>query len=165
VDTLINAASGDTTLDTLQYSSKPPQPGDVYHLATKKPFRQGDAYRFTVSGPDSNTTKAKNNLDDVYVVPNPYVVTASWEPSNHFRSGRGERRLAFMNLPQNCTIRIYTVRGYLVDKIEHRGSAANGMEFWNIMSKDNMDIAFGIYLYHIEAPGVGETTGKFAIIK
>jgi len=165
VDTLFNAATGDTTLDTLQYSSKPPQPGDVYHLVTKKPFRQGDAYRFTVSGPDSSTTKAKNNLDDVYVVPNPYVVTASWEPSNHFRSGRGERRLAFMNLPQNCTIRIYTVRGYLVDRIEHRGSAADGMEFWNIMSKDNMDVAFGIYLYHIEAPGVGETTGKFAIIK
>lgn len=165
VDTLINNTTGDTILDTLQYSAKPPQPGDVYRLSTLKPFRSEDSYRFTVKGADSSNSVARNNLDSVYVVPNPYIVAASWEPRNNYRFGRGERRLAFMNLPQECTIRIYTVRGYLVDKIEHRGTSSNGMAFWDILSKDDMEIAYGIYLYHIEAPGVGETTGKFAVIK
>jgi len=28
-----------------------------------------------------------------------------------------------------------------------------------------MDIAYGIYLYHVDAPGVGEHIDKFAVIK
>jgi len=28
-----------------------------------------------------------------------------------------------------------------------------------------MDIAFGVYVFHIEAPGVGQKIGKFAVIK
>jgi len=28
-----------------------------------------------------------------------------------------------------------------------------------------LDIAYGVYLYHIDAPGIGERTGKFAVIK
>ena len=165
VDTLVNEATGDTTLDTLQYSIEPPEPGDVYRLSTTKPFRTGDAFRFTVEGPDSSTSLAKNNLDSVYVVPNPYVVAASWEPQNHYRFGRGERRIAFMNLPKDCTIRIYTIRGYLVDTIEHHGTSANGMAFWDVLSKDEMEIAYGVYIYHVQAPGVGEISGKFAVIK
>ena len=27
------------------------------------------------------------------------------------------------------------------------------------------DISYGIYIYHVDAPGVGEKIGKFAIIK
>ena len=33
------------------------------------------------------------------------------------------------------------------------------------LSRDNLDIAYGVYLYHIDAPGIGEHTGKFAVIK
>jgi hypothetical protein len=28
-----------------------------------------------------------------------------------------------------------------------------------------MDIAYGIYVYHVEAPGIGEKIGRFAVIK
>ncbi len=165
--------------DTLE-AQIPPQPGDVYYLATEKPFRTGDIFRFTVEGVKYEKEKAKVELDDVFVVPNPYVATASWERKNPFLKGRGERRIWFMNLPDKCTIRIYTIRGYLVDTIEYDGFGYHSPEYdpgyqtsgtpigavpWNLVSKDGMDIAYGVYIYHVDAPGVGEKIGKFAVIK
>ena len=152
-------------LDTTMITIDPPEPGDVYFLATKKPFRLGDIFRFSVEGADSSNTLAKSELDDIYVVPNPYVVTAPWEPKSYYQFGRGERRLHFFHLPKECTIRIYNLRGYLVDTIKHHSTVVDGMESWNMLSKDGQEISYGIYIYHVDAPGIGETTGKFAIIK
>ena len=47
----------------------------------------------------------------------------------------------------------------------HEDTFENGTESWNMLSSDNLDIAYGVYLYHIDAPGIGEHTGKFAVIK
>ena len=100
-------------------------------------------------------------------MPNPYVAAASWESRlpPGIISGRGERKIQFSHLPAKCTIRIYTVRGYLVDTLEHDQPLNDGTEFWDLKSKDGMDIAYGLYFYHIEAPGLGEMMGKFAVIK
>jgi len=151
--------------DTLAPEEIPPQPGDVFRIVTTKPFRTGDRFRFTVSAPHFEVNKAKAELDKITVVPNPYVVTASWEPRSPYRFGRGERRIYFINLPPKCTIRIYTVRGYLVDTIYYESNISYGAVAWDLMSKDGMDIAYGVYIYHVEAPGIGEKIGKFAIIK
>jgi len=97
-------------------------------------------------------------------VPNPYVGAASWEPLSS-EVGRGERRIFFIRLPNECTIRIYTISGKLVDTIEHSSTISDGQESWDLVSKDGMDIAFGVYVYHVDAPGIGQTIGKFAIIK
>lgn len=144
---------------------RPPQSGDVFRISTKKPFRTGDKIEFTVQGEKFSTEKAKIDMDKIAVVPNPYVAAASWEPKSTFRSGRGERRIYFINLPPQCTIRIYTVRGYLVDTIEHDEPIENGSEPWNMLSKDGQEIAYGIYIYHIDSPNIGEKIGKFAVIK
>jgi hypothetical protein len=32
-------------------------------------------------------------------------------------------------------------------------------------NKDGNEIPYGVYIYHVEAPGVGEKVGKFAVIK
>jgi hypothetical protein len=151
--------------DTTWITTDPPQPGDQYYLAISKPFREGDIFRFSVEGADSSNALAKKELDDICVVPNPYVVTASWEPRNIYKYGRGERRLHFFHLPKDCTIRIYNLRGYLVDTIEHHSMADDGMEPWDILSKEDNEIAYGIYIYHVDAPGIGEKIGKFALIK
>lgn len=143
----------------------PPQEGDVFSLVTKKPFRENDKISFNVSGKSFSKEKAKTDLDEIAVVPNPYIAAASWEPKSTFRSGRGERMIYFINLPPQCTIRIYTVRGYLVDTIERDKSIDVGQEPWNLLSKDGQDIAYGVYIYHVIAPGIGEKVGKFAIIK
>jgi len=92
------------------------------------------------------------------------VGAASWEPSTT-EVGRGERRIYFMHLPSECTISIYTISGKFVNKIEHSSSISDGQESWDLVSKDGMDIAYGVYVYHIDAPGVGQKVGKFAVIK
>jgi hypothetical protein len=137
----------------------------VFRIVTRKPFRTGDKVTFTVTGKRFDLQKAKLDMDKIAVVPNPYVAAATWEPRSPFRTGRGERRIYFINLPPQCTIRIYTVSGYLVERIDHKDTIENGSEPWNLLSKDGQDIAYGVYIYHVEAPGIGEKIGKFALIK
>jgi len=93
------------------------------------------------------------------------VITASWEPQHFFASGRGQRKIDFIHLPNKCTIKIFTIRGYLVDTIEHDSSLDDGSASWDLLSKDNLEIAYGVYIYHVSAPGIGNKIGKFAIIK
>ena len=155
----------DTTIAEDQ--QRAPQYGDVFKVVNKKPFRNGEFYEFTLKGQGFDKTKAESDLNNVIVVPNPYVGAASWEPLSN-EVGRGERRIYFMHLPSQCTIKIYTISGKLVDTIEHgfpTGSFSDGQESWNLVSRDGMDIAFGVYVYHVDAPGIGQKIGKFAVIK
>ncbi len=109
--------------------------------------------------------KQKADLSKVTVVPNPYVGAARWEPQRLTASGRGERRIYFTHLPNNATIRIYTMSGDHVQTLHHESDLLDGKLAWDLKSKKGLDIAPGIYIYHIEAPGVGEKIDKFAVIK
>ncbi|MCW9065260.1 MAG: hypothetical protein OQJ78_03115, partial [Ignavibacteriaceae bacterium] len=142
----------------------PPQEGDVYKIITTKPFRTGEYFEFVTQGQDFDLSKAQSEMNKIGVVPNPYTGAASWEPSSN-TVGRGERRIFFIHLPNECTIRIYSLSGKLVQTIEHNSTINDGEEAWNLVSKDGMDIAYGIYVYHVDAPGIGEKIGRFAIIK
>ena len=77
------------------------------------------------------------------------MATSSWEQKSTATIGRGERKIQFTHLPQECTIRILTINGYLVDTIKHQGDALNGSEFWDLRSKDNMDIFYALILINI----------------
>jgi hypothetical protein len=141
-----------------------PQPGDVFRIVTRKPFRTGELFGFSARAPGFDAAKAQSDLRDVAVVPNPYVGAASWEPSTT-GVGRGERRVHFIHLPRRCTIRIYTIAGHLVQTLEHDGAMDNGQEPWNLVSRDGMDVAFGVYVFHVDAPGIGTRIDRFAIMK
>jgi hypothetical protein len=145
--------------------SIPPEPGAVLRFETVKPFASGDHIDFSFRAPAFDAERAAAALDSVYVVPNPYVATSLFEPSNPYLVGRGERRVYFVNLPPQCTIRIYTITGDLVQTIEHNGGVENGQAPWDLTSRDGMDVAYGVYLFHVEAPGVGQTVGRLALIK
>ena len=126
-------------------------------MATKRPFTVNDKFLLkTVSG-KIDEGLSKSGLDDIYVVPNPYVGFNSIEPSNKLPGQiRGERRIYFENLPSKCTIRIYTLTGNLVAKLEHDAGFTNGREFWNLLNSDGFSVSYGIYLAHIDAPDLGE---------
>jgi hypothetical protein len=150
-----------------------PGPGDVLTLSLNKPFLPNDRFEFTVLDDRTDNELAKADMERIKVVPNPYIVTNSWEPSNPYSDGRGERELHFTHLPPRCTIRIFNVRGQLVNTLEHEGGPGgqeqvpefNGTYTWNMLSRDNLEISYGIYIYHIDAPGIGEKIGKFVVIK
>lgn len=146
--------------------TQPPGAGDVYYLGTDKPFANGDLFSFTSEAPKIETQKAVSMLDKITVVPNPYVATNVIEPSNAVsRTERGYRRLYFDHLPMQCTIRIYTQAGELVKILDHNSTMDDGKQFWDLLSKDNMEVAYGLYFFHVDAPGIGEKVGKFVIIK
>ncbi len=117
---------------------------------------------------------AASALSRVRVVPNPYRAVNTFEAQGVFDQGRGPRAIRFTNLPPQATLRIFTVDGRLVrtlrlsDGVNDPSTPAallNGTIAWDLMSEDQISVAYGVYLYHVEAPGVGEKTGTFAIIK
>jgi hypothetical protein len=123
-------------------------------------------FSFSTSSAYIDKALATSELDKICVVPNPYVATNIIEPMNTVnREQRGYRRVYFDHLPARCTIRIYTMTGELVRTLEHDTGIDDGKEFWDLLSKDNMEVAYGLYFFHIDAPGIGDKIGKFAIIK
>jgi hypothetical protein len=155
----------DTTGQYLRGALVPPTLGDVYDARLAIPLSSNDVYSFTTTGQmiDQGLAKSLSN-DKPYVVPNPYVGAASFEPQRYATTGRGDRRMEFRNIPVNGTVRIYTVRGDLVQTLHQDGSVA-GYIPWNLRTKDNLDVAPGLYIFQVEAPGMNSFVGKFAIIK
>lgn len=142
-----------------------PQAGDTVNIVLNKPFLSYDTYNIKMKSSSILLEKAKKDLDNIRVVPNPYIAAETWEPRNTFTSGRGSREIHFINLPAKCTIRIFNVSGALIKKIEHENAFENGTEIWDVLSDEKFEIAYGIYVYHVDAPGIGQKTGTFAIIK
>ncbi|MSP64420.1 MAG: hypothetical protein EXR24_04690 [Ignavibacteria bacterium] len=142
-----------------------PVEGDNFLIKTKKPFNRGDYFEFRTHSSRIENTLAKNQLEKISVVPNPYVAAASWEPRTLFQSDRGTRKIDFVNLPAICTIKIFTINGAHVKTLEKSSAANNGAISWDLISDDGMEIAYGLYVYHVKAKDIGEHIGKFAVIK
>ena len=100
----------------------------------------------------------EEDLDLITVVPNPFVVSSQYEKG---RFGV-QRILQFHQLPEQCTIRIYTTAGELVQKLDHDGGS---IEPWNLQSYNGQEVGFGVYLYMVQTGDGAERTGKFAVIK
>ena len=140
-------------------------PGDTAFIIVEKPFLTEDIYEFVTVSPYIDAYKAKEDLNKIKVVPNPYYAANAFEGQNTFTSGRGPREIQFRHLPQECTIRIFTISGELVRTIRHSSPINYGTGSWDLLTKDNLTISYGVYVYHIEAEGIGEKIGKLAIIK
>lgn len=132
--------------------------GDVFRVNTNHPFGEEDVYEFSTVASTAATMTA-NDLKGVTTVPNPFVVSSPFELLRYGIS----KELQFHNLPPVCTIRVYTIAGEHIATIEHTNGTP--LEKWNLQSSNGQEIAFGVYVFHIDAPGIGESIGKFAVIK
>jgi hypothetical protein len=140
-----------------------PTVGDIYEARTTKPFVAGDQFTFTTTASKFDVANARSQLDRICVVPNPYVAYSRLEQPGSTPTRRGNTTLQFRNLPPRCTIRIYTLIGELVDTIvkDDRNSYAD----WQLLSYEGNRLAYGVYIYHVEVPGVGQKIGRLALIK
>ncbi len=160
-----------------QDESELPKANDVYAIRYNRPFFSSDSILFTVDARETiNEEKAKSEMDNIRVVPNPYVASNVMEPSVVNKYLNQRRRLQFTNLPQQCTIKIFTVSGILIRELNAPedaltgyngfGDANNGMIHWDMKTKEGLDIAAGMYFYHVKDDQTGKVkTGKFAVIK
>ena len=175
---ILNSSSEDDTLraalsiymkrseDDYELNRRNPGFGDTLRVRMYKPFLSHDVFEFTMRGESMDLSKAKASMADIKVVPNPYIVANGWEPTNPYSDGRGERQLHFIHLPSVCTIRIFNVSGQLVATLNHDAPNLNdGTEIWNMLSKDQLDIAYGVYVYYVDAGELGTKIGKFAVLK
>jgi len=106
------------------------------------------------------------SMANIKVVPNPYVATNAMEPSVSNWQLNQRRRLMFTHLPAQCSIKIFTMSGVLVDEIDVQNDAANGMAQWDLLTSEGLEIAAGVYIFHVKSQLTGdEFMSKFAVIK
>jgi len=137
-----------------------PQIGDVFKITLTKRLSSADRYVFSTMAEKIQPTESM--LENIKVVPNPYIVRNTWERSADYA------QLQFINLPEVCTIRVFTLAGDHVRTIEHNEQVESdkpGWEWWDLLTHNDQKIVAGIYIYHVDAPGVGEHIGKFAIVR
>ncbi|MCS7013263.1 MAG: hypothetical protein NZM05_06495 [Chloroherpetonaceae bacterium] len=164
-----------------------PKPGDTLFIRTKRPITAVDRFTVELKAQTEDPERVKSALDNIKVFPNPYIVTNTAEGNlvGADTRGRAARKIFFKNVPLRSTIRIYTIRGELIRTLyadnpdgntsfgkrdrENEGvgtfSYPTSQVEWDLKTSENLDVAYGIYLYHVDAPGIGTKTGKFAVIK
>jgi hypothetical protein len=103
---------------------------------------------------------ATSSLSQVRCIPNPYRTSADWEYG-------GNRRVVFIGLPDEATIRIYTVSLEHVKTLHHPtpGTRDSDQCSWDLKNEDGSEVAPGVYIYQVEAGALGSVEGKLMIIK
>jgi hypothetical protein len=90
-------------------------------------------------------------LADVVVYPNPY------DPLDITDSG-----LVFDGLPDGSTVEMYNIAG---EKVFEAGGPTSGVLVVYPSAGAGEDLASGVYIYRISAPGGASAVGKLAVVK
>ena len=100
------------------------------------------------------------SLQAARVVPNPYHIDAGDDVSWSERD-----RVSFLGIPGQCTIKIYTEVGELVETIEH--TDGTGDESWDLTTYSNQVVVSGLYIAVIKdnSGNGGSVIRKFSIIR
>ncbi len=140
-------------------------PTDVtVSLRVEKPYQRSEGsdanngfpeYGFSTTGsqPIADINIAKNALDDIRVVPNPYYGSSLYEDSQL------DNIVKITNLPDNCRINIFMTNGTLVRSF-NKANTQSYIE-WDLKNDFNVPIASGVYIIHIDAGELGETVVKW----
>lgn len=111
-------------------------------------FSTSDIRTITADNPT-----AESALDLIRVVPNPYY------GHSYYETGQLQNWVRITNLPQKCTITIYNVSGRLIRRYDKDNNAS--YVDWDLKNRYNIKIASGMYIVHINAPGIGEKVVKW----
>jgi len=138
-------------------------------LGVNKSFKPGpnnEPPTFTFSTAEiaartSDITTAKNALDLIRIVPNPFY-GRSGVGRGRYEISQIDTRAKITNLPPRCTIRIFTLNGVLV-RTFRKDSEETFVE-WDLKNEYGVPIASGVYLIHVDVPGVGQKVVKFFAI-
>ena len=102
-------------------------------------------YVSVISGPKP-TEYLSNNIR---VVPNPYIATNAMEQFLSNTALNQRRLISFTNIPAECIIKIFSSSGVYIDDIIVQKPADQGLVHWDLLSREGLEIAAGVYFYHI----------------
>lgn len=135
-------------------------------------FNGYPTYRFKLEGKEATALDEvglNEALRSINVVPNPYYGFSQYEDSQF------ENIVKISNLPSECTVTIYSLEGKFIRKYDRAevGSRPDSPNRaieqdqinpdleWDLKNFRNIPIASGVYLIHVNAPGLGERTLKW----
>lgn len=104
-----------------------------------------------------NTDLATSLLDAINVVPNPFYAYGE------YNKDKLDNRIKITNLPQQCTITIYNVNGELIRQFNRDDASITSVD-WDLNNHVKIPVASGMYIIHINAPGIGEKIVKAFIV-
>ena len=100
----------------------------------------------------NNTSALQETLNLINIVPNPYNAFSEYERN------KLDNRIKITNLPEICTITIYNTQGKLIRRFNKESPIT--YQDWTLTNHANIPVSSGIYLIHVEIPGVGERVLK-----
>ncbi len=119
------------------------------------------------------TEAAKDALDLIRVVPNPYYAYSTYEKT---RKDQLDNRVRVTNLPSKCTVSIYTINGTLIRQFKRDFQSdvsdglavVEGQDFnqattldWDLKNTAGITVASGVYIIHVDAGYLGEKVVKW----
>lgn len=136
--------------------------GDILTISPNYPLHTRRIYEFVAKKQTfDDKMLMKNQMNRLKVFPNPYFGYNKAERSNL------ERFVTFSNLPKEFKIRIFSLAGDLIRTINRNYYESHNSSFekWDLKNDAGIYIASGIYIAHIEIPGVGEKILKLVIVQ
>jgi hypothetical protein len=131
---------------------------DEFLIMANHVFGPNDVFEFTTVPPaEADGQAVENAVSNVYPVPNPYYNLTSLE-LDQFR-----RQIKFVNLPPALTtIRIFNLAGDCV-RVLTKDNPGSAELVWDVLTETGLPVASGMYIYHVEAEGIGTKIGKLAV--
>lgn len=120
-------------------------------------------YLFKIQGREPSALSeiaVENALDSVKMVPNPYYGFSEYETSQFSNT------VKITNLPGKCKVTIYSLDGKFIRQYNRDeqympyDQISPAIE-WDLKNSRGIPVASGVYLVHINAPGMGERTLKW----
>jgi hypothetical protein len=113
-------------------------------------------YRFNtndISVVTGSETAAEGALELINVVPNPYYGYSAYE------TNQLDNRVRITNLPQKCTVSIYSINGNLIRQFS-KDDPITSLD-WDLKNSAGIPIAGGLYLIYVKVDGGGEKVIKW----
>jgi len=95
-------------------------------------------------------------LDIINVVPNPYRAYSEYERN------RLDSRVKITNLPEKCTIKIFSMNGKLVKTFKKDSPVT--YQDWLLTNHKGIKVASGVYLIHVSVPDIGDVVIKSFVV-
>jgi hypothetical protein len=105
----------------------------------------------------------QNDLTKVFAIPNPYRTGGSVYTTQNYHNFP-DLKVRFVNVPAECTLRIYTVSGDLIWETDYRTLTGGNVE-WDVKNQSGEDVASGVYVYKVEDSKGDHVYGRLIVIR
>jgi len=136
-------------LDDSGFFLGPPHAGEYVRIITNKPNTEDDVFAFKTEAPVIGSEEyAKEDVKKINVYPNPYYAYNS-QSTNIF-----DNFVTFTHLPEKATIRIFTLAGIEVRKLEKNDPSQ--FVKWDLHNESDLPVASGMYIVYVDMPDLGK---------